>query len=247
MVVRPASASNTLEAFMQEVVAQEFGSDLWTVDGGTVSFFGFPYTVRMVVCRLHDGSILLHSPIRKVPEVQALVSSLGEVRYIVSPNKLHHLFMGDWVDSSRSVKLYAAPGLSERRKDLQFAKELGDGPEPEWAEDLDQILFGGGVWMDEIVFFHRASGTLVIGDLIENHDPQRFNSFQRNIARLNTMFGATPVNYRWNFVRRADTRRALERMLEWDIQNVIVMHGACVRGASESRAFLERAFRWLRH
>ena len=42
---------------------EQLGPDLWTADGGIVSFFGFDYPTRMVVVRLADGGLWFWSPI----------------------------------------------------------------------------------------------------------------------------------------------------------------------------------------
>jgi hypothetical protein len=49
------------------------------------------------------------------------VEGLGEVRHLVAPNSLHHLFVGDWRDANPLAGLCVAPDLSLRWKDLQLA------------------------------------------------------------------------------------------------------------------------------
>ena len=63
-----------------------------------------------------------------------------------------------------AAELWASPGLPERRRDLRFAGVLGDRPEPAWAPDLDQLTTDGNVFFSEVVFFHAASGTLIVAD-----------------------------------------------------------------------------------
>ncbi|NJO97761.1 MAG: hypothetical protein HC764_18645 [Pleurocapsa sp. CRU_1_2] len=51
-----------------------------------------------------------------------------------------------------------------------------DTPEPEWAGQIDQCLFGSGNgWIDELVFFHRASRTVIFTDLVMDFDPRTFS------------------------------------------------------------------------
>jgi len=70
-----------------------FGQDLYFADGPTVSFFGFPYPTRMAIARLSTGKAWVWSPIALTRELTAEVEAIGPVGYIVSPNKLHHLFL----------------------------------------------------------------------------------------------------------------------------------------------------------
>ena len=75
---------------------EEFGPSLYLADGPTVPFFGFPYPTRMAVARLSDGSAWVWSPVALTEELANELQAIGPVRYIVSPNKLHHLFLSEW-------------------------------------------------------------------------------------------------------------------------------------------------------
>lgn len=229
-----------------------FGDELWLLEGGTVPFVAppiparFPYAMRSLVVRLPGGKLFVSSPARLTDERRRAVNALGKVRYLVSPNKLHHLFMGDWAEAYPDARLYASPGLASKRPDLAFARTLGDEAEGAWAGELDQLVFGGSVFMNEVVFFHRKSRTLLLGDLIENHEPALFSPLQRMFARANRMLapnGQTPLNYRTSFLRRSQARRALARIRAWQPQRIALMHGRCI--ASDAGGALNRAFGWL--
>lgn len=218
---------------------------IWTVDGDPISFLTFPYELRSTVVDLGERSLFVHSPVQ-LRAAAAAVERLGSVRHLVTPNKLHHLFLGEWKEAYPDAKLYAPPGLRARRPNLPFDGELGDRPDPAWAEVLDQRVVRGSFFMDEVLFFHRPSRTLLLGDLIENHDPRVLGPWHRVLARANAMLaphGTTPRNYRLSFLRRAEARRTLREVLSWEPRRVVVAHGPCVE--DDAPAFLRRAFRWL--
>ena len=56
---------------------EEFGPSLYVADGPTVSFYGFPYTTRMAVARLADGSAWVWSPIALDPQLDQEVGQRG--------------------------------------------------------------------------------------------------------------------------------------------------------------------------
>ena len=228
---------------MTGLTLRAVADDLWTVDAEPVRFFTFPYALRMTIIRLADGSLFLHSPTQLGDPLRSELAALGPVQHIVSPNKLHHLYLADWGAAYPKADLYAPPRLSAKRKDVRFTKELTDAPEPAWRLDIDQHVVRGSWFMEEVVFFHRSSRTLILGDLIENHDPELFSPVQRWIARRNRMFGETPVNYRWSFRDRVKARAGVERMLAWEPHRVIVMHGRCID--EDVDAFLRTAFGWV--
>src|ERR671932_994438 len=74
-------------------------------------FCGIEVGTRMSICRLSDDSLWLHSPIKLNEELKGELDWLGAVRFVVSPNKLHHLFIGDYFAAYPEVRIYAPPGL----------------------------------------------------------------------------------------------------------------------------------------
>ena len=88
---------------------QPFGEDIWIADGPVTATGGFRYGTRMVVIRLSDGGLFLWSPIPLSEPLRARIDDLGEVRHLVAPNALHHLFLGDWRRAYPAARLYAPP------------------------------------------------------------------------------------------------------------------------------------------
>lgn len=217
---------------------------IWTLDGNPISFLTFPYEIRSTVIETGGGELFIHSPVQ-LSAASLLKALPGQVKYIVSPNKLHDKFLGDWKKAFPEANLYAPPGLKAKRPDLSFYKELADEPEPEWREVLKQKIVRGSWFMSEVVFFHEPSGTLILGDLIENHNPLRFGRLHRAIGSANAMLapnGSTPRNYRWTFFRRKEVRQDLQEILSWNAKRVVVSHGPIVEIAAQE--FLTNAFQW---
>ncbi len=90
-----------------------FGDNIWIVAGKTVPFFGLPYSTRMTVVRLDDGTLWLHSPIELSRELLEEVKALGEVSYLLAPNSLHHLFVKDWQQAFPNALSYATEELAK--------------------------------------------------------------------------------------------------------------------------------------
>jgi hypothetical protein len=218
---------------------------IWTLQGDPVRFFTFPYELRSTIVDLGGKLLFVHSPIQ-LSVAAGAVESLGRVGYIVSPNKMHHLFLGEWGAAFPDARIYSPPGLRSKRPDLCFHGDLGDEPEDVWASVLDQRVVRGSLFMEEAVFFHLPSRTLILGDLIENHDPEALTVWHRAVARANDMLaphGTTARIYRLSFWRRAEARRVINEILSWQARRVVVMHGPCVE--DNAVAFLRHAFSWL--
>ena len=178
---------------------QPVGDSLWLIDGPVVRAYGVPFPTRMAVARLSGGGLWLWSPVRLTEEVQQGIRSLGDPLYAVEPNKLHHLALAEWVTAWPSLRLYAPPGLANKRRDLRFVAELTDEPPPEWRDEIEQVRIEGNVFMTEVFFFHRPSSTCLVGDLIQKHDEQG-----KHLAAL-----ALEAGRRRRCGRRHTTRRAV--------------------------------------
>jgi hypothetical protein len=223
-----------------------FGERLWVAEGPTVSFFGFPYSTRMALVRLNDGGLFVWSPIALSAALRQEVDALGPVRHLVSPNRLHHLFVGDWKCAYPAARLYASPGLRRKRPDLAFVAELDDQPRPEWRGDIDQVVMRGSRFLTELVFFHRASRTAMFADLIQNFPPDWFKGWRGLLARADGIVAphpGPPREWRASFLNRRAARAALDRILAWPIERVLIAHGAPV--TADGADFVRQAFGWL--
>jgi hypothetical protein len=229
---------------------EQLGPELWVADGGIVSFFGFDYPTRMVVVRLADGGLWLWSPVEPAPELVDAVCALGPVRHLVSPNKLHHLFLAAWQARFPEAKLWGTAATIARFGKLDFTGALTDSPPPEWAGQIDQYDFANSRFLEEVIFFHRQSRTAIIADLsqpfsdafLKNHWPW----WLRPIARLAGIVegkGHAPLEVRASFRHRAAGRAKLRALIDQDPERVVVAHGEIAR--SGGAACLRRAFSWL--
>lgn len=224
----------------------EFAQEIWIADGPVVSFHGFPYPTRMAVIRLSDGSLFIWSPVALSDSLRASVDALGPVRHLVSPNALHHFYLGEWKSAYPAARLYASPRLRRKRKDLSFDAELCETPEAAWADDIDQVVMRGSIMLTEVVFFHRRSRTVLFTDLIQNFPPDWFKGWRGYLARWGGIVApnpGTPSDWRSSFLNRRAARAALGQILAWPIERVMIAHGDLPTG--DGAALVRRALGWL--
>lgn len=228
-------------------ILTEFGPGIWIADGPTVTAAaGFHYPTRMAVIGISGGGLFIWSPTGLTDALRAAVDAQGEVRVLIAPNSLHHVFLADWQRAYPDAKVYAPPGLREKRRDIRFDGDLGDTPVADWADDLDQVVMRGNKITTEIVFFHRASRTVLFTDLIQHFRPEWFKGWRALVARLDLMVAAEPSvprKFRAAFTDRAAARAAIRRVLAWPAEKVLMAHGEPITEGGQ--AFIRRAFRWL--
>ena len=139
------------------------------------------------------------------------------------------------------------PELRAARGDLPFDGDIDAVPPSEWAGEVNQIVLPHTSVMTEAVFFHRPSGTVLFTDLLQNLPPRWYSGWRAVIARLDLMLTpepAVPRKFRLAFGRKEGMRAAVDQILAWPAERVLMAHGTPI--ASDAPAFLRRAFAWLR-
>lgn len=190
------------------------------------TLFGVRIGARMTVIRLDDGSLWLHSAIPLDAALKAELEALGPVRHVVAPNQFHHLYGAAAVAAFPGATLYTAPGLRQKVKDLPEGPELSDTPPDAWRRQIDQVVFGGMPKVNEVVFFHRASKTLIVTDLIF-HMKDVGHWWSRTFLTLNKAYDRFGMSsfFRSNIKEPAAARASADRILTFDFDRVIMSHG----------------------
>jgi len=222
---------------------RQLAPELWVTER-PLRFGGLQVGTRMTVIRLSSGELFLHSPVRLDPALAAALEALGRPRFVVAPNRFHHLFAGDYVAAYPACELFLAPGLERKRPDLKIAGVLGDAAHPAWANEIDQGLIRGVPLMNEVVFLHRPTRTLLTSDLVFNigRDSPALTRWGFRLLGGYGRFGTTVLERL--FVRdRPAARASLERVLAWDFDRVVLAHGQVLEHGG--RDGLRRAYAWL--
>jgi hypothetical protein len=199
--------------------------DLWVIDH-PLRVGGLQLGTRTTVVRLASGGLWIHSPGPLEPTLTTEISALGPVQALVAPNAMHHLYLTQNVQAFPQAKVYVAPGLPAKLKGALTYKVLSDEPPTLWRDELAQHVVGGMPKLQEVVFLHRASRTLILTDLAF-HIRHSASWFTRLFMRLNGAYGHFGPSrlFRTLVKDRAALRSSLTRMQQWDFDRVIVTHG----------------------
>ena len=205
---------------------------------------GVCFPLRMTIVRLPDGALWLHSPIRIDDALAAEIDALGRVAYLVAPNCFHHLHVKKARARWPEAKIYAAPGLDEKRPDMPIEAMLTDQAPAAWTEVMTQVVVDGVPKLGEVVFLHQPSKTLIVTDLV-------FNILAPKGWQAKLVFTLAGVKGRFaqsrliRFVTKDRTRAAetCRRILAEDFERVIVTHGEIVDRDAKVR--MEKALTWM--
>jgi len=209
--------------------------DLWVAERPLKLAAGDVGT-RMTVIRLQDGGLFVHSPVRLDAETRRALDALGPVRCVIAPSKVHHFFVPDYVAAYPEARLYAAPGLAEKRKDIRFDVVLTDDPPEAWRGQVEQHIFRGAPFINEVVFFHPATRTLILTDLAFNVAADKTSGARLFYWLVGAAgrFGPHRV-VRFLMRDRRAARASVEKILQWDFDRVTVTHGEVLESGGRGR------------
>ncbi len=227
--------------------------NVWIVDGPLIRF-GMPwpkmsFPTRMTVVRL-AGGLFIHSPTELAPELKVEIECAGgSPRWIVGPNRIHYWWIPDWRAAFPEAEVYLAPRIKEQargRIDFDGLPLLAESGYP-WDEEIATLPIAGS-FMTEAVFFHRASRTLILTDLIENFEPGKLGGSLMRwltwIGGVQDPNGSMPRDMRVTYARNKPAlKAAVERMISWKPERIILAHGRWYD--KDGAAELGRAFSWL--
>ncbi len=228
---------------MEMTTLRNLATNLWVADRPLKLVVGDIGT-RMTVIRLADNSLFLHSPVQLDAATRHALDELGPVRHVVAPSKVHHFFVGDYIAAYPEARVYGAPGLAQKRKDLRFDEVLSNAAPTIWEAEIAQHLFRGIPTMNEVVFLHRPTRSLLLTDLAFNVPPEKASA-----ARIFYWLTGAVAHFgphrlvRFMIRDRVAARESVRTILAWDFDRVIVTHGDVL--AQGGKARFAEAFAFL--
>ena len=221
---------------------RELDPDLWVAEA-PLKAFGLQIGTRMTVVRLANHELWIHSPIRISGALKESIDALGLVQYIVAPNAFHHLYLADAAAAWPEAQVWGARALKKKRKDVRFDGLFREGDELPWADEIEARYLAGAI-LDETVFFHRQTRTLISSDLAVNR--MKADDWATRLylkaSGVEGKFGHSLL-IKMSFRDKVKSRSSINSILEWDFDRVILAHGEVLE--SGGRQAVEQSFKWL--
>lgn len=216
---------------------------LWVIDHAFKMPGGVQIGTRTTLVRLSDGSLFAHALGPADDGDHGEIAKLGSVSQLVAPNLFHNEFVKDWVSRYPEATVHAAPGFEQKVQGLAYNTLTSEAPAA-WAADLEQVHVEGAPALEETVFFHPATRTLLLTDLCFNmmHSDSLITRIVMRIMGGYGHFG--PSRLAKSFMKdKAAVKRGIERILQWDFDRVTVTHGEVLE--TNGRAMFKQAYAWL--
>ncbi len=208
--------------------------DLWVTEQ-PLRYFGLSIGTRMSVIRLSNKLVVI-SPIQVSDELVGELNELGTVTHIIAPNLYHYQFVAEFKAAYPAATFWATAGLRAKRPELIIDQVIANDSNGAW-DGLERLFLDGFKTLspsgpdplDEWVFFHGASRTLILTDTAFCFD----ESFPW-VTQLVTKLGGGYKSLSPSLLERLATtekdrvKASAEQVLRWDFDRVIMAHGSIV-------------------
>lgn len=221
---------------------REIDRDIWVAEQ-PLRYFGLSIGTRMTIVRLANRELVVISPIEVDTMMVQQLNDLGTVQHIIAPNLYHYLFAANFKTLYPNALFWAAPGLTAKRPELPIDRTIQTDSQMLW-DDLESIFFAGfrtlGLRgfdaLNECVFFHAASRTLILTDTAFHFD-ESFPPLTQFAARiLGGYQNLSPsLLERLATTDKKQVRKSVERVLKWDFDRVVMAHGSIVEQSAKEK------------
>ena len=198
---------------------------LWVADRSLRVTGGLSLPIRMTVLELTPARLLIYSPVAPDTDLLEAISGIGDVAWIVAPNRFHTRWFRAWVD-----RFPAACAVDT------------DNPLPTLPRGTVLESFALNDKLNELVIYHDQSRSLVLCDLMFNLSAQQKAQLPwlvRQLLRANGLHEG-PCHtraQRWFVIRRHDE---MARFYDWAMTQpftrLSMAHGGLLSDTGRYRA-----------
>ena len=208
----------------------EYQKDRIWIKEYPIHYAGVNFNSRMTVIRLSNGNLFIHSPCEIDLLTKLAIERLGKVEFIVAPGSYHYFYIESAQKAFPNAETFICPGIEIKKPNIEFDWLLGERPDPRWSDDFEQVLVRGNKCIWEVAFYHQATHTLILVDLIENITSETedvswtLKLWCQLIFRMwNNPKPAPEYQLGWKDKKAASM--SLKRILSWDFERIIIAHG----------------------
>ncbi|KAF7291852.1 hypothetical protein MIND_01210400 [Mycena indigotica] len=220
-----------------ELVIREI-SPVITIFSKPFSRFGLlPFGGRSTAVKLSTGDVWVLASTPLTEDTKATIDKLGPVKWIIGADAVHHLYLGQFKTVYPDAKVIGVAALVSKKAKEGLVLDGVYGADPVEAkygfeEEIYACYFDGFANKD-IAFFHVASRTLIVADLLFNlpgteqysKAPRPSKSHVPLVGKIEP-FGSLHKRFVWS---QGKDKKAMARdaktVLEWAPERVIMCHG----------------------
>lgn len=203
---------------------EEVPGRIWAQERN-VWFGGVRLRARTTIVRMNDGKLWVHSPAEPTTEVCRELDRLGEVAWIVVPNRFHHLHAAAMKSRYPRATIVGPSAVQSRNRAVVVELDIAD---PRLASSLPEfrmVPLAGVPFLEETAFFHEPSRTLIAADLMIS-GCRKDHWTWRWVSRACGQYGRfkLPPDVRVNTRRGPELKQSLDAMMSLPVERILVAH-----------------------
>lgn len=196
--------------------------------------------VRSIYLETSQGKWLF-SPGSKLNETE--LKSLGDVTDIIAPNLFHCAGIPLANRVFPQAKVWGPPGAMKLKPEISWTNELSTKDWP-YKEELTLLPLRGMPKLNEHVFIHKASRTLIVTDLVFNLTQAKgFGAWVvLNMFGTYRRFGVSRL-FMQSVKNKDDFADSMSELFQYDFNCIVMSHGDIVEKNGKSllqQALLKR-------
>jgi len=217
---------------MVETVIRQVAQDVWTFSRPFARAGFVPFGGRSTAIRLRDGGVWVLASTPLDEQTKTKIDELGEVRYLIGPDAVHYLYLGDFKKAYPRAKLIGVQPLMTKKGCPKLDGAYGSDPEDTkyGFEDEIQACYFSGFVNKDVAFNHVASKSLIEADLLLNLPPREQYSttpskpflFNLHISPFGWLHRT--LSY-YTGVNKEAMRKDVRTVAAWDFDRIIPCHG----------------------
>lgn len=142
---------------------RSIGERIWVADRDLRLAGALRFPIRMVVAAASDGRLLCYSPVALDGDSLEALTGIGDVAWIVAPNRHHTLFAHACAQEFPHARVLATAPIEGCT-----AQVVEPGNAVEIAPGFEATLVDLRSGFRELVLYHDASETLIVSDMLFN-------------------------------------------------------------------------------
>jgi hypothetical protein len=264
--VTPPSVTTAIPT-SSETTIRDLNSSV-TIFSAPFSRSGAEIGVRMSAIKLSNGDLILYNPTLLDEPTKTKLQSLGTVKYIITPNLVHHTFAAPYATAFPQAKFIGPDGIAAKKKDegVHFTVEMKDANIDYntiigWGSEVDYIYVPDFA-QKEILLFHHPTKTLFIADML--YSLPATEQYQSVIDKSRAPSNASPWGLQHaldsslqpeGFLGRAlnlaadkktdQFKAGMHKMIEqWTPATIVPEHGDVITSGADAK--LRSAYKWVR-
>jgi hypothetical protein len=216
-------------------VLKEIDSNIWVAEQ-PLKYLGIDVGTRMTVIRSKNDQLSIISPIKINDVIKKQLDEIGIVTNIIAPNLFHYLFASDCKNLFPSATFWADLDLKKKKPELPVDQnfdykggKINDHIEYIFFDGFKTITLNGFSPLNEFIFYHGLSKTLILTDTAFNFD-ESFSFSTKLVAKLIGGYN----NLSPSLLEKIATtdkhkiKNTLQKILDWDFDRIIMAHGSII-------------------